>query len=109
MQELDKTVTRDSILDKAQKSFNPLFNLSRINSTEGEMIFTEDKIYYFFENEAVQLIKKPWCVDIAEIASWKKSGLAGYVITLNDGTELRFSNVFRKMREGITAAIEERK
>ena len=110
MVELEKDYSPENIDEIAQESFTPLFNLTRINSTPGEMIFSADnKIYYFFENPAVKMVKRHWCIDIAEIASYGKTGLAGFKIVLKDGTTLRFSNVFRKMREGIIAAIEERK
>ena len=42
------------------------------------------------------------------MGSYGKYGLGGFKIQLKDGTVLRFTNVFRKMRNGITEALQER-
>ncbi|MBR5018362.1 MAG: hypothetical protein IKX53_01850 [Bacteroidales bacterium] len=98
----------ESIKDETQATFTPLYNYTRLSSTDGQMVFTADKIYYVIGNPGVRMTVSDWCLDISEIASYGKQGLGGYKIVLADGTKLLFSNVFRKMREGITAAIEAR-
>ena len=47
--------------------------------------------------------------DIDEIAGCQKYGLFGFGFVMKDGSKQLFSNVGKKMREGITAAIEARK
>ena len=98
----------ESIENEIQATFEPLYNFTRLSSTEGKMAFTADKIYYFIGNPAIRQTVADWCIDISEIAEFKKQGLAGYQIILADGKRLLFSNVFRKMRNGITEAIEYR-
>ena len=94
--------------NEAQATYTPLYNYTRLSSTAGKMIFTADKIYFIIDDPAIRAAVGNWCLDIPEIASYGKQGLGGYKIILADGTKLLFSNVFRKTREGITAAIETR-
>ncbi len=113
MQELPKTFSRDDIEEPVIAEFDPAVNMSRLSSTNGRLVFSTKKVYVMAEVNAGmadllgKLVFQPKCFEYAEIASYDKRGLAGYVITLNDGTKLEFSNVFGKMRKGITAAIEE--
>ena len=97
-----------SIQDETQATFTPLYNFTRLTTASGKMIFTADKIYFLIDNPAVPMNVANWCLDINEIDSYGKQGLGGYKIILADGKKLLFSNVFRKMREGITTAIEAR-
>ena len=83
-----------------------LYNTSRLISHQGELSFGPDKLYFFYTNPVERTVNKPWSVDYNEIASYGKSGLAGYLITLKDGKVLRFSNVFRKMRNAITETLD---
>ena len=108
MIDLPRDFNPASINDETQATYTPLYNYTRLSSTSGKMIFTADKIYYLIDNPAIKATVADWCLDIAEIASYGKQGLGGYKIILADGKKLLFSNVFRKMREGITAAIEAR-
>jgi len=108
MIDVPRDFTPASITEETQATFTPLYNYTRLSSTSGKMIFTADKIYFIIDNPAVPMTVANWCLDIAEIDSYGKQGLGGYKIILADGTKLLFSNVFRKMREGITAAIEAR-
>lgn len=93
---------------ESQAKFEPMHNTTRILSHEGELHFTANEIYWFYTNKAEMTVYKPWSIEISEIASYRRTGLAGYRITLKDGKELNFSNVFRKMRNGITEEIEKR-
>lgn len=109
MQEYEISYSKESLGKAAEETFTPLYNFNRVSSHEGELIFTPNEIYFFFTNPMEKKIFKPWSIEIREILEYKKSGLAGYVISLKDGKVLRFSNVFRKMRNGITEAINRRR
>ena len=109
MTQLDLTFTKSSIQEDIQASFEPVYNYTRLASYNGYLMFTATKIYWFYNEDTapVQMLKlNPWCIDYSEIASYKKTGLAGYRISLKDGNDLNFSNVFRKMRNGITEALQ---
>lgn len=93
------------------------YNKTRVSSYNGELIFTRNKVYFLVAppdpNERHPFdfgsAPKSWSIDICEIVSYCKYGLGGYKITLSDGKEVRFTNVFRKTRKAIEEAIEERK
>ena len=116
MIELDDNFTLANLANEKKVSFDPLYNKNRASSWNGHMYITPDKIYYLvdpatMEGKTVWDIggaPKSWCIDLSEIASYGKFGLGGFKIELKDGTVLRFSNVFRKMRNGITEALQER-
>ena len=113
MEILEKGFNPSEVEGTILGDFEPAINVSRISSFNGRMIITTEKVYLMpnYQAGAVdafgQLVYKPRCFQLAEIEGYKKTGLAGYRITLKDGTELNFSNVFGKMRKGITAALEE--
>ena len=116
MIELDASFTLADLANVKKVSFDPLYNKNRASSWNGHMYITPDKMYYLvdpatMEGKTVWDIggaPKSWCIDLSEIASYGKYGLGGFKIELKDGTVLRFTNVFRKMRNGITEALQER-
>lgn len=92
------------------------YNKTRVSSYGGQLIFTRDKVYFLVAPSDPSTrspfdfgdAPKSWCIDISEIESHRKYGLAGYLFKLHDGKEIRFTNVFRKHRNSIIDAIEER-
>lgn len=113
MEILDRNFDPAEIEGTLIGDFEPAINVTRFNSFNGKLIITTEKVYVTpnFQAGAVDamgtLFYKPRCFALAEIAEYKKTGLAGFRITLKDGTEFNFSNVFGKMRKGIIAALEE--
>lgn len=93
--------------------FDPAINVTRFNSFNGRLIITREKVYVtpYFQagmHDAIgATFYKPRCFAVDEIAAYSRTGLAGFRITLKDGTVFNFSNVFGKMRKGIIAALEE--
>lgn len=116
MIELDESFTLANLANVPKLVFDPMYNKTRASSWNGHMYITNDKMYYLVDpagmaDKTVWDIggaPKSWCLDLGEIASYGKYGLGGFKINLKDGTVLRFSNVFRKMRNGITEALQER-
>lgn len=116
MIELDDNFTLANLGNVQKEAFEVLYNKNRVSSWEGCMYVTPDKIYYLV-NPAGMAGKsiadiggapKSWCIDLSEIASYGKYGLGGFKITLKDGKELRFTNVFRKLRNQITECLDQR-
>jgi uncharacterized membrane protein len=107
MEQLPLTFVQSTVEPEIQECFTPAFNFTRINSSSGRLAFTANKLYWLPDNP-MAMMDQGWVANISEIDSCSKSGIAGFIIKLKDGKELRFSNVFGNMREGITAAIEER-
>ena len=114
MIELDKNFSLADLGNVKKDSFEILYNKNRISSWEGVMYITSDKVYFIVtQNKAESYADiggapKSWCIDLSEIASYGKSGLGGFKIELKDGNTLRFSNVFRGKRNGITEVLDER-
>lgn len=116
MIELDESFGLENLANVKKVVFDPMYNKNRVSSWEGHMYITPDKMYYLVDPASmagksivdIGGAPKSWCIDLSEIASYGKFGLGGFKITLKDGKELRFSNVFRKMRNGIVEALEER-
>ena len=116
MIELDDNFGLENLANVKKEVFEVLYNKTRVSSWEGHMYITPDNIYYLVAPASmvgksivdIGGAPKSWCIEISEIASYGKYGLGGFKITLKDGKELRFTNVFRKTRNGITAALEER-
>lgn len=105
--ELLDNFRKDNITEEIQENLTPVYNVTRLASYNGNLYFTANKIYWIYADyEHVNL--KSWSIDISEIAAYKKTGLAGYRITLKSGEDLNFSNVFGKMRTRMTEAIEKR-
>lgn len=106
---LDVDIKKGNITEPIEGTFEPAYNLSRLASYNGYLVFTSTKMYWFY-NDGIHNVKalklNPWCVDYSEIASYRKTGLAGYRISLKDGNDINFSNVFRKMRNGITEILQ---
>ena len=118
MIELDDNFGMENLANEPKTKFEDVqYNKTRVSSYGGDLIFTRDKVYFLVappdprERHPMDFggAPKSWCININEIASYGKYGLGGFKITLTDGKDIRFSNVFRKLRNNITAAIEERK
>lgn len=109
MLELEKSFRKENIAEPIEATFEPAVNKTRIESYSAEMVFTPTKVYLLPRYEMDQEKYNPLCIEISEIVSYKKYGLFGYGFELKDGTKQLFSNVGRKMRDGIAAAIEARK
>ncbi len=109
MIKLKAPFTKEKITEEIQEVLTPAYNVNRISSFNGELCFTANKIYWVYEVGFPRQFFSSWSIDISEIDSYKKTGLAGYLITLRNGHVLRFSNVFGKMREQMNAAIEKRR
>ena len=113
MEILDQDFSPSQIEGTIIGDFSPAINVSRLASFNGKLIFTTEKVYVMPNYNAGMYdaigagLYEPRCFTYAEVGSYKKTGLAGYQITLKDGTVLNFSNVFGKMRKGITAALED--
>lgn len=109
MTQLDINFNKGDITEPIQATFEPAYNLSRLATYNGFLIFTKSKVYWFY-NDDIHNVKalrlNPWCFDYSEVAGYRKTGLAGYRISLKDGNDINFSNVFRKMRNGITEALQ---
>ncbi len=88
-----------------QECFEPAYNFTKLNSSNGRLAFTTGKVYWLPENP-MAMLDQGWVINTSEIDSCAKYGISGFTIKLKDGKELRFSNVGPKMRDGITAAIE---
>lgn len=117
MIELDENFGLQNLANELKTKFeNVQYNKTRVASYGGDLIFTRDKIYFFVTPSHINEKQpfdfggapKPWCMDISEIASYGKYGLGGFKITLKDGKDVRFTNVFRSLRNDISAAIEAR-
>lgn len=118
MFELDDNFGLENLANEPKTKFEDVqYNKTRASSYGGDLIFTRDKVYFLVAppdpNERHPLdftgAPKSWCINLSEIVSYRKYGLGGFMFVLADGKEVRFSNVFRKLRNNITAAIEERK
>ena len=109
MLELEKTFRKENITEPIEASFSLAVNKTRIESYGAEMLFTTNKVYLLPSGKEEQAHYNPICIEIAEIAGCKKYGLFGFSFEFADGSKQLFSNVGKKMREGITAAIEARK
>lgn len=118
MIELADNFGLENLANELKTTFKDVqYNKTRVSSYGGDLIFTRDKVYFLVappdSNERHPLdfggAPKSWCIDINEIASYRKYGLGGFMFVLTDGKEIRFTNVFRKLRNNITEAIEQRK
>ena len=107
MIELEQTFTRDDIPEVIDAEFEPTVNYTRIDSIAGEMYFTPEKVYLMPHHPEDARLFTPKCFPYSEVASYKRRLLAGYEIILKDGSKILMSNVFGKMRAGITAAFDE--
>lgn len=108
MEQLPLVFDQSEVEPDIQECFKPAYNYTRINSSNGRLAFTTGKVYWLPDNP-MAMIDQGWVINTSEIDSYAKYGVSGFTITLKDGKELRFSNVGSKMREGISAAIEEHK
>ena len=116
MIELNENFSLADLGNVRKDSFEIMYNKNRASSWEGTMYITPDKIYYLVAPASmagksvfdIGGAPKSWCIDLSEIASYGKFGLGGFKIELKDGNVLRFANVFRKMRNSIVEALEER-
>ena len=116
MIELDENFSLANLGNVRKEAFEILYNKTRVSSWEGHLYITPDKVYFIvapagMEGRSIADIggaPKSWCIDVNEVASYGKYGLGGFKITLKDGKELRFTNVFRKKRNEITEALDDR-
>ena len=115
MIELDSNFTLADLGNVKKESFEIMYNKNRVSSWDGTLYITPDKMYFLVSPGAkptsiadIGGAPKSWCIDLSEIASYGKFGLGGFKIDLKDGNTLRFSNVFRRKRNDITEALEER-
>lgn len=115
MIELDSNFTLADLGNVKKESFEILYNKNRVSSWDGTLYITPDKIYFLLSPGAkptsiadIGGAPKSWCIELSEIASYGRHSLGGYEIVLKDGNKLRFSNVFRKLRNSLTEALDER-
>ncbi|MBQ9893371.1 MAG: hypothetical protein IJM35_09495 [Bacteroidales bacterium] len=106
MIKLDKDFNPEMIDEEIEYEFHPAINYTRINSTNGSLVFTKTRMYVFYDPQ-IRLLYPPRYYEISEIDKCEKFGLfgAGLLIYMKDGDKLRLSNVGKKMREGIEEAI----
>ena len=109
MIQLDKDFNKSGIGESIDAEFMPTINYTRIQSYQGEMYFTPTKVYLMPHYEEAAMLFHPQCFTYDEVVSYKRKLLAGYEIVLKDGTKVLLSNVFGKMRAGITQAFDEHK
>lgn len=113
MIELGENFSLAELGNVSKESFELFYNKNRISSWDGHLYLTADKAYFIVEQKKGESYAdiggapKSWCIDLTEIASYGKFGLGGFKIELKDGNVLRFSNVFRKMRNQLTEALDE--
>ena len=108
MEQLPLVFVQSTVEPDIQECFTPAFNFTKLQSSNGRLAFVNDKVYWL-PDSPMALLDQGWVINISEIEGCSKYGISGFIIKLVDGKELRFSNVGGKMREGITAAIEERR
>lgn len=104
MEKLPITFVQATVDPDIMECFEPAFNFTKINASNGRLAFTEGKLYWLPE-APIAVLDQGWVINYAEIASYAKTGLAGFAIKLVDGKTLQFSNVGKKMREGIEEAL----
>lgn len=108
MEQLPLTFIQATIEPDIQECFDPAYNFTKINSSNGRLAFTTGKVYWLPDNP-MALLDQGWVINNSEIAGCEKFGVAGFAIKLTDGKKLRFSNVNKTMREDIMEAIEAHK
>lgn len=116
MIELDESFGLHDLANEPKETFEMEYNKTRVSSYAGQLILTRDKAYFLVAPPDPSLkspfdfgkAPKSWCIDLSEIASYRKYGLGGFMFVLKDGKEIRFTNVFRKLRNNLTEALEER-
>ena len=116
MIELDDNFGLEQLGNVKKEVFEILYNKNRVSSWDGQLYITPDKMYFFVTPASMAGrsvfdaggAPKSWCLDLSEIESYGRHSLAGYQIILKDGKKVLFSNVFRKLRNGLTEALDER-
>lgn len=114
MIELNDNFSLADLGNVRKEAFDVLYNKNRVSSWDSHLYITPDKVYCIVEQKVgtsytdIGGAPKSWCIDISEIASFGKYGLGGFKIELKDGQVLRFTNVFRKKRNEITEALNDR-
>lgn len=117
MIELDESFGLEQLSNERKLDFEMEYNKNRVSSCPGHLYITADKVYFLVDPAGpatksildMGKLPKSWCIDISEIDSYRKYGLGGFLIKLKDGHELRFTNVFRKLRNSVTEALDERR
>lgn len=114
MIELDDNFSLAELGNVRKEAFDVLYNKNRVSSWDSHLYITPDRVYCIVEQKVgtsyadIGGAPKSWYIELSEIASYGKFGLGGFKIELKDGNVLRFSNVFRKKRNSITEALNER-
>jgi len=108
MEQLPLVFDQSEVEPLIEECFEPAYNFTKINSSNGRLAFTTGKVYWLPDNP-MAMLDQGWVINTSEIDSCAKYGISGFTIVLKDGKELRFSNVNSKMREGIIEAIEAHK
>lgn len=109
MEQLPLTFVQSTVEADIQECFTPAFNFTKLGSSNGRLAFTDSGKIYWLPDNPMAMLDQGWVINASEVAGCEKYGITGFTIRLNDGKELRFSNVGGKMREDITAAIEAHK
>ena len=109
MEQLPLTFVQSTIEQDIVECFEPAFQFTKINSSNGRLAFTDAGKVYWLPTAPMAMLDQGWVINVSEIESCTKSGISGLSIKLTGGKELRFSNVGEKMRNGIAAAIEAHK
>ena len=93
MEQLPLTFVQSTVEPDIQDCFTPAFNFTKINSSGGRLAFTTGKVYWLPDNP-MAMLDQGWVINVDEIDSYGKWGLAGFFIKLKDGKELRFIPYF---------------
>ena len=112
MEKLPKLFTVGNIESVIESSLSVTFNINAIQSFGGQLLFTEDKLYFFFDPDTPGLLLYGnWFITYDEVEGFEKGGLFGvkFFIKLKDGKKLQFSNCFSGIREKIISGIESHK
>ena len=107
MTELPKSFMKSDIDEPVIAEFAPTINFTRIQSYQGEMFCTATKVYLAPHYQEASMLFHGKCFAYDEVASYGRNLLAGYKINLKDGSTILLSNVFGKMRAGITEVLDE--
>ena len=95
MEQLPLTFNQATVEPDIQECYEPAFNFTRVNSSNGRLAFTADKIYWL-PDAPMAMLDQGWVIRVNEVESCAKYGISGFLIKLKDGKDLRFSNVGSK-------------
>ena len=112
MEKLPKLFTVGQIDGFIESTVNAVFNINAIQSFGGKLLFTEDKLYFFFDPDTPGLLLHGnWFITYDEVEGFEKGGLFGvkFFIKLKDGKKLQFSNATSSFRDKVISGIESHK